>query len=83
MIFATIPDEALKTQLIEAIKSCTKPHIYRRLLTIQLSAERKKVSELTDIFKVTPRPFASSFMPTTKVDSNNYYLTKSLDDARS
>ncbi|MCH8293445.1 helix-turn-helix domain-containing protein [Candidatus Poribacteria bacterium] len=55
MIFATIPDEALKTQLIEAIKSCTKPHIYRRLLTIQLSAERKKVSELTDIFKVTPQ----------------------------
>ena len=55
MIFATIPDEALKTQLIEAIKSCTKPHIYRRLLTVQLSAEGKKVSDLADIFKVTPQ----------------------------
>jgi len=50
MIFATISDEAGKIQLIEAIKSCHKPHIYRRLLTVQLSAEGKKVSELTDIF---------------------------------
>ena len=55
MIFACISDKASKTQLIEAIKSCQKPHIYRRLLTIQLSAEGKKVSELTDIFKVTPQ----------------------------
>ncbi len=55
MIFATISDEAGKIQLIEAIKSCTKPHIYRRLLTVQLSAEGKKVSELTSIFKVTPQ----------------------------
>ncbi len=55
MIFATISDEAGKIQLIEAIKSCQKPHIYRRLLTVQLSAEGKKVSELTDIFKVTPQ----------------------------
>jgi len=55
MIFATISDEAGKIQLIEAIKSCIKPHIYRRLLTVQLSAEGKKVSELTDIFKVTPQ----------------------------
>ena len=55
MIFATISDEAGKIQLIEAIKSCHKPHIYRRLLTVQLSAEGKKVSELTDIFKVTPQ----------------------------
>ena len=55
MIFATISDEAGKIQLIEAIKSCHKPHIYRRLLTVQLSAEGKKVSELTSIFKVTPQ----------------------------
>jgi len=55
MIFATISDEAGKIQLIEAIKSCQKPHIYRRLLTVQLSAEGKKVSELTDMFKVTPQ----------------------------
>ncbi len=55
MIFATISEEAGKTQLIEAIKSCHKPHIYRRLLTVQLSAEGKKVSELTSIFKVTPQ----------------------------
>ncbi len=55
MIFATISDEAGKIQLIEAIKSCQKPHIYRRLLTVQLSAEGKKVSELTSIFKVTPQ----------------------------
>ncbi len=54
MIFACISDKVSKTQLIEAIKSCQKPHIYRRLLTIQLSAEGKKVSELTDIFFFHP-----------------------------
>jgi transposase len=55
MIFACISDEALKTQLIEAIKRCEKPYIYRRLMTVQLSAEGKKVSDLADIFKVTPQ----------------------------
>ena len=60
MIFATTSDEVGKTQIIEAIKSCIKPHIYRRLLTIQLSAEGKKVSELTDIFKVTPQTIRAS-----------------------
>lgn len=53
MIFATISDESAKTKLIEAIKRCEKPHVYRRLMTIQLSAEGKKVNELADIFKVT------------------------------
>ncbi|MCH8291245.1 helix-turn-helix domain containing protein [Candidatus Poribacteria bacterium] len=55
MIFACISDEAGKTRIIEAIRICQKPHVYRRLMTIQLSAEGKKVSELTDIFKVTPQ----------------------------
>ena len=54
MIFACISDEAGKTRIIEAIRICQKPHVYRRLMTIQLSAEGKKVSELTDIFFFHP-----------------------------
>jgi transposase len=55
MIFAVISEESAKAELIETIRRCKKPHLYRRLMAVQLSAEGKTVSELASIFKVTPQ----------------------------
>ncbi len=55
MIFARISDASAKTKLVEAIKKADKTYIYRRLMTVRLSSEGKTVTQLADIFKVTPQ----------------------------
>jgi len=54
MIFARIETETAQQELQRAIKSAEKPHIYRRLLTIRLSAEGKTVNELANLFQLQP-----------------------------
>ncbi len=55
MIFAHVDDESTRAELIDAIKSADKPYIYRRLMVIRLSSEGRKVSELWEIFQLTPQ----------------------------
>lgn len=54
MIFACIENEVAQQELQRAIKSAEKPQIYRRLLTIRLSAEGKTVNELANLFQLQP-----------------------------
>jgi transposase len=60
MIFAHIRDESAKAQLVEAIKATDKPHVYRRLMVVQLSSEGKTVPQLASIFKLTPQTIRKS-----------------------
>ncbi|MBI1923838.1 helix-turn-helix domain containing protein [Candidatus Poribacteria bacterium] len=55
MIFACIETESETAKLLEAIQQAEKPDIYRRLMTIQLSAEGTSANQLADIFKLTPQ----------------------------
>ena len=60
MIFAHISDKSAETKLGEAIKEADKTYVYRRLMTVQLSSEGKTVTQLADIFKVTPQTIRDS-----------------------
>ncbi len=60
MIFAHIRDKSAEAELIEAAKEADKSYVYRRLLTVQLSAEGKTVPQLADIFKRTPQTIRKS-----------------------
>ena len=55
MIFADVDGESTRVELIDAIRRAHKPHIYRRLMAIRLSQEGRTVSQLSQIFHLTPQ----------------------------
>ena len=44
-----------KRKLLDAIRNADKPYIYRRLMAVRLSSEGRNVSELSEIFQLTPQ----------------------------
>ena len=55
MIFAYVDDQLTQAELLDAIRNADKPYIYRRLMAVRLSSEGRNVSELSEIFQLTPQ----------------------------
>ena len=55
MIFAYVDDQSTQAELLDAIRNADKPYIYRRLMAVRLSSEGRNVSELSEIFQLTPQ----------------------------
>ena len=65
MIFAYVDDQSTQAELLDAIRNADKPYIYRRLMAVRLSSEGRNVSELSEIFQLTPqtiRKFIDAYM---------------------